>query len=223
METMIEPKFKIGQKVFYTDFTAYYYDFNGNNEAYRGKSSHIADDIVLYGTIQGIESTYDGLKYSITVEEYDGLEENNQAVDYRKRDEQTWNLDALEDNVFSLNDLESAKEQALKNHKERIKYEKKLEKERNAENTASNAQCLYDFLLREYTEFDIKYTKEQLDAFYQLISSPRMDLTAYDFRSDLNDGYSPKYEWCERGAIDKDKQYVELLRNCLNVEGYKEL
>lgn len=223
METIIEPKFKIGQKVFYTDFTAYYYDFNGNNEAYKGKSSHISDDIVLYGTIQGIESTYNGLKYSITVEEYDGLEENNQAVHYREGDEQTWNLDVLEDNIFSLNDLESAKEQALKNHKERIKYEKKLEKERNAENTALNAQRLYDFLLREYTEFDIKYTKEQLDAFYQLISSPRMDLTAYDFRADLNDGYSPKYEWCERGSINKDKQYVELLRTSLKVEGYMEL
>lgn len=223
METMIEPKFKIGQKVFYTDFTAYSFDFNGNNEAYKGKSSHIYDDIVLYGTIQGIESTYDGLKYSITVEEYDGLEENNQAVDYRKIDEQTWNLDVLEDNVFSLNDLESAKERALKNRKERIKYEKKREKEINAENTVSNALCLYDFLLREYMEFDIKYTKEQLDAFYQLISSPRMDLTTYDFSADLNEGYSPIYEGCERGAINKDKQYVELLRNCLKVEGYKEL
>lgn len=223
METMIEPKFKIGQKVFYTDFIAYYYDFNGNNEAYKGKSNHIADNIVLYGTIQGIESTYNGLKYSITVEEYDGLEENNQAVNYRERDEQTWNLDILEDNVFSLNDLESAKEQALKNHKKRIKYERKLAKERKAENTASNAIHLYNFLLREYIEFNIKYIEGQLNTFYQLISSPRIDLNACDISADLNEGYSPKYEWCERGAINKDRQYVELLRNCLKVEGYEEL
>ena len=225
METTIEPKFKIGQKVFYTDYTDYCYDWDGENEPYKGKSDSIADNIVLYGTITGVELYLEELKYSITVEEYDGLEENNMAVEYRRDQGETWDLDIKEENIFSLSDIKLAKKQAQKNRKKRIKYELESEKESHAAQTLSNALFLYDFLLREYNEFDIKYSKEQLDAFYKLISSPRMDLSAYDTQADIKENYKnyAPDEWSERNIIDKDKQYVELLRTSLKVEGYTEL
>ena len=223
MKTIAKPKYEIGQKVLYTKYTKYILDWNEEQTPYKGKSDYIADNIVLYGTIEGIELNYNTFKYSITVEEHKGLDENNLAVDCQRNREETWNLEVDEEDVFNEDELEIAKQKALKNRKERIKYEKKREKEQNAALASLNATCLYDFLLREYSEFNIKYSEEQLNAFYQLICSPRLDLCAYNFQADLKDKYHPKYEICERAAIDKDKQYVELLRKCLKVEGYDEV
>lgn len=223
MKTIAKPKYEIGQKVLYTKYTEYILDWNEEQTPYKGKSDYIADNIVLYGTVEGIKLDYNTFEYSITVEEHKGLDENNMAVDCRRNREETWNLEVDEEDVFNEDEIEIAKQKALKNRTERIKYEKKHEKEQNEALASLNATCLYDFLLREYSEFNIKYSEEQLDAFYQLISSPRLDLCGYNFQADLKDSYHPKYEICEIAAIDKDKQYVELLRKCLKVEGYGEV
>ena len=104
-ELLQKPKFEIGQKVFYTDCTTYQFNWN-SDDIYKSDSDEIQDDIVLYGTIRSIECSgikdyNEYFKYGITVEEYPGLERNNDAVEYRERNEERWNLDVNEENIFS--------------------------------------------------------------------------------------------------------------------------
>lgn len=223
---MKEPKFKIGQKVFYTTYTAYGYNW-GNDSAYKTGSNRLMDNIVLYGTIRsividGTEEYGEYFNYDITVEKYEGLERNNEAVEYRKDEEEYWNLTVQEENIFPLDELDKAKEKANIDNNIRIKEECEERERERLYQLEDNCFQLYIFLLREVSEFNIRYTEEELNALYKLMSSQRLRLDIWNTKFDLKDHVNFDAKYIESRMIYTDKQYVKLLRKCLKTNGFDE-
>lgn len=221
--TLIEPKFKIGEKVFYVDYTDYKAKIN---TYWADTSNYTWDDIVLYGTITGIKKyhDYDGdtFQYSITVEEHKDLPRNNEKVMHRENIDATWDEEVLEDNVFSLKELKKAKNKAALNYAERIAKEEEEYNKQLDFQIECNSYTLYNFLLREAYKYKLKYSQEEVKALHKLASSPRIDLDIFNFKKDLKQDVFIKYAAYESSLMIEDKKYVKMLLKCLDIKSHSE-
>ena len=220
MKTMIEPKFKIGEKVFYVNYTDYK---RKPYTCWAGTNNYTWDDIVLYGTITGIQKYYGHtFQYSITVEKHEDLPRNNEKVKHKETIEATWDEEVLEDNVFSLNELEKAKKKAALNYTERIAKEEEEHNENINFQIECNSYTLYNFLLREAYKYKLKYSQEEVKALHKLASSPRIDLDIFNFKKDLKQDVFIKYAAYESSLMIEDKKYVKMLLKCLDIKSHSE-
>ena len=215
MKTALKPKYSIGQKVFYVAYIQY--DENEDNAGYVFKPVEIYDYIVLYGTVESIKVDSCTVEYELTVEEHKGLKKNNVAVFYREENTDKSLLRVNEADVFSLDELALAKKRAKSisnQYKKKVKSEEKLREQAQCE---ENTYMVYAFLLREFTEFDISYTEEEINALYKMASSPRVSLMSTDFESDLVTDCHFDTSYYEQFGSSQTKEYIELLNKGLKL------
>lgn len=101
-----------------------------------------------------------------------------------------------------------------KQYKKKVKSEEKLREQAQCE---ENAYMVYAFLLREFTEFDISHTEEEINALYKMASSPRVSLMSTDFESDLVTDCHFNISYNEQFGSSQTKEYIELLNKCLKL------